>query len=343
MRLVAPRAAPIRVSREIEAEPLWSSEVRGAGGHLPVIRPGTQSLYFTDGLGCLYATIRWRRCDLCTGKELARHKAYNTVRCTWFDPQRDEVIIAQDTRLVRLDSLTLSEIGRWDKRVPAFTQSLTVATGIALVANGIKPGVGLVDLATGGVKHRSTGPLPLVLSGHSEPLILERYDGGLFAMDAVSGDRELLLNTPPCHHAVIAEGGRALWMATGEPAKVGLSGPVKFRRHSNQVARFDLADKAPVETYELPGPVGNLYAGRNQVWFVLEHGGVIGRLAPPIDSTPFVLTLPLPVGSGPARLLRIPEHVLVVAAHPDAGLVLTSDEYGRSKSSIFTLLRIPAA
>ena len=340
MRLLRSRGTPIALGGEATAVPVWTAEVPGTESHGPRISPETSSLYFGDGMGRFFSTIRFRRYDLGTGAELAKFKSYNSVRCTWFDQTRNNIVIALDNRIVRLDALSLEELGRWDRRIPAYPDSIDVCDEVAVVANWVKPSLGLVDLRNGRVRHRPTGPLPMVVGGYKKPLLLERYDGGLRSVDTDTGELKLITETPPCHDGQMGKDGRSIWLTVGSPARVGkVAHDARMRPGVREIARYALDGSEP-EEYQLPVAVDRIDVGETQLW--LRHGpGDSEREPGSARGESYLLTVPLPVASGPARILRLPEPERIVAVHPDARLALIEvPDWTERKSSTFKLIRL---
>jgi len=108
--------------------PVWSAAIPGdAEVAVLGVDPDATSVYVADGWGVAYAALRLRRLSLDTGEELATVRLGNSARCITFHD--GELLAATDTKVFRLVPKTLEIVGRWDKRVPRYTDTIVADDG----------------------------------------------------------------------------------------------------------------------------------------------------------------------------------------------------------------------
>src|ERR1041384_5208486 len=102
--------------------PLWSTTLPYSqlGSMAPVYDPITNTILVSDGWGTPYASIRLRKLDADTGQETASVRLHNVGRCVFFLDDKT-LVTALDNRLVAFDRQTLTEVARWDRRIPRYT------------------------------------------------------------------------------------------------------------------------------------------------------------------------------------------------------------------------------
>jgi hypothetical protein len=306
------------LGQERDAVLRWETALRGFGAHRPVVDLAVGSVYLSDGWGKgSYSAVHFRRLDLATGKEVAKVRLGNLVRCFAFCQDRRELIAATDSRLVRLDASTLARMGRWDDRIPRYANSMAVRGSSVLLANYLRPGIGIVDLSTGEVRRRRTSGMLTVLDGRTEPLLVSG-EGGVSCVDMAAVGVKQILDTPPIMTAALSADGDALWIIAGAPFYVnreptGVSvGPCP---PGSELTRYRLVGDTDPVLFELPLPARTMAVGRDEMWL---SNGPAQAIEPQ-----YVLTLPAKVGTEPARIWRLPPGNELESLQPDAGLILT--------------------
>lgn len=291
---------------DLVATQLWAARAPGRSAHRVFIRGHAGSVYVSDGWGVNYASIRFRRLDAMTGEEAASFRSGTAVRTFAYRDTTDDLLIATDTKLFELDSLTLSERRRWNTRIPRYPDSLAVRGDHVVVANWLAPQVGLVDLATGRVRRRAAPGMTKILDGAGSPLLVGGLDGDVVSIDPISGRTEQILATPPALDAGLSPDRRTLWLSVGVRATVTSSG-MRLGRPTRELRRYALDGSEPAETYRAPHPFRNVAIGTSALWLVGER----------------LVDVPFPLGTGPARMWSPPEGETIVDGDPDSGLVMT--------------------
>jgi hypothetical protein len=306
------RRAPstkIALGEPLRATPRWTTEAPGIAAVLWWIDGASGSAFLSDGFPAAWAHLELRRFDLATGIELGHIRTGSKVRCFAFLPGGDELIAATDTRLLRLEATSLAERQRWETRIPRFSDYLVVVNGGGgvAVANFVRPTVAIVDLGSGSVRRRSVMPrmhlLPLgerlLAVGANEP-------GGILTVDPRSAGASRLADAPPAIDVAVDPDGTAVWSTVGVRDRISSKayGP---GQPTAELRRQALDSPAAVETFVLPARVRRLRLGRAALW--LAHHDVL-------------VSLELPIGSGPARVWRPPPDDEIATFDPDTRTVI---------------------
>jgi hypothetical protein len=313
---------PIGVGSPLGEEPLWAASVPGFTAHFLRIHGPSSSLFLSDGWGVTFASLRFRRYDLRTGQEVAGIRTGTAVRCIAVLPGETEIVAASDSKLFRLELRSLTELERWDKRIPRYSDSIAVLAGQAVVANWRRPGVGIVDLASGSVRRRSSPGLTKVIARQGgDPLLLGGdKGGGLWSIEPRAGTVTALVTSPPAIDAVVDPRGDGIWMTVGIRATYteSSSGP---GRSTRQLRRYSLKGMQQVQSFHLPQAVDDVLIGKREMW---------------LASPGSLVALPLPVGSGEARVWHPPKEHFIRAFDPDTRVVVASRERPRTDNAVMT-------
>lgn len=297
----------IRLDGEIAATERWTTLVPGRASHLAVFHSPGGSLYVSDGWGVTYASIRFRRLDVLTGSETASFRSGTAVRCLAMIGDGNELIATTDSKLFRLDALSLQERQRWDKRIPRYSNTIAIRGDLVVVANWRDPKIGIIDLATGRVRRRAAPEMTTVLDGPGDPLLVGGHDGGVVSIDPFTGTSRRILDTPAALDATLSKDRRTLWLTVGVRAVVS-SSSVRPGSPTRELRQYAIDDAEPPTRYHLPSAVRGVVAGATRLWLVGEGE---------------VLSVPLPLGP-PARVWRSPKGHDILAVDPDAGLIVTT-------------------
>jgi len=108
---------------------VWTIELGDNEGKVHAV-PEKNSLYVRNWER-MYAAHKVRRIDMKTGDELATYSIRAFTSNLTFSPERNAIFANTDKRILLLDAEDLSEIERWDSRVPKFMSS-TLAVGNVL-------------------------------------------------------------------------------------------------------------------------------------------------------------------------------------------------------------------
>jgi hypothetical protein len=317
-----PEKSAIRLGGEMEATERWTSLVPGRSSHVASVHGPGGCLYVSDGWGVAYASIRFRRLDVVTGIETASFRSGTAVRCFAMLVDGDELIASTDSRLFRLDAVSLAERERWDTRIPRYSNTMAIRGDLVVVANWRDPKIGIIDLATGRVRRRAAPEMTTVLDGPADPLLVGGHDGGVVSIDPVTGTSRRILDTPAALDAALSKDRRTLWLTVGVRAVVS-SSSVRPGSPARELRQYAIDDAAPPTRYHLPSAVRGVVAGATRLWLVGEGE---------------VLSVPLPLGP-PARVWRSPKGHDILAVDPDAGLMVTTRRDVKGNATPLTCFR----
>ena len=306
------------------ATTLWDVGAHGRSGQRAWIRAGVGSVYVSDGWGVSHASIRFRRLDVMTGQEVASFRSGTTVRAIAFRDTTANLLVATDSRLFQLDSLTLVEGRRWDSRIPRYTDSMAVRGDLVVVANWLSPSVGIVDLVTNRVRRKTTPRMIKILDGPGSPLLVGGLDGGVLSIEPISGLVQRVLETPAALDAGLSPDRQTLWLAVGVRAIVSASG-ARAGSPTRELRRYPLDGSVAPMTHLVPMPIQRIAVGTTTLWLIAQR----------------LLVLPLPIGTGPSRTWAPPDGQTIVDVEPDAGLVVTLRPGRRNEDARLTCFRIP--
>jgi hypothetical protein len=313
----------IRLGGTFAVAERWTVPARGRMSQLGAFDPGCGALYVSDGWGIAYAAIRFRRLDAITGQETAAFRSGTAVRCFALGPGRDELIAATDSKLFRLDATTLEERQRWDTRIPRYSNTLAIRGDQVVVANWRDPKVGVVDLATGRVRRRAAPAMTIVLDGPGDPLLVGGLDGGVDAIDPVTGGVRRVVDTPAALDAALSPDRRTLWLTIGVRAHL-TSRSVRRGAPTRILHGYGLDDSGGPGRFRVPLPVRRVAAGETRLWLAGEQE---------------ILSVPLPVGLHPARIWKLPNGHEILALDPDTGLVVTTMDDAKARSALLSCFR----
>jgi hypothetical protein len=124
----------------------WTTTIPGVTDIRVAVDPDDESVYVSDGWGIAYASLRLRRLSLANGKELASVRLGDAVRCVAFSEHQSELVAATARMLFVLDRASLEVKERWRRRVPTVSDSLIRKGNLVLMANWLRPTLGLFNL-----------------------------------------------------------------------------------------------------------------------------------------------------------------------------------------------------
>ena len=324
LRAVAPAGLPDRqipLGRSVPAAERWTTSLRGHHDHRPVLAVGRNSVYASDGWGVSYSSIRFRRFDLQTGKEVASFRSFNGVRCLAPIGDTPYLICATDNKLFRLEATSLEEHGRWERSIPRYADSIAVRDDYVVLANWLQPKLGIVNLESGKVQRRVASPMTLLLDRVPRPLLVSgSTDGGTASVDLKTLQVHAELPTPPALRAALSPDGSILYLTIGLRGKVTAHGS-SLGRPTRELQTYEIEAEHRQGRYSLPSPMREIVPGRSRILLAEER---------------LVLLLDLPLGSAAARWWSGPTGHQVVAMDADAGIVLTVQEQPRETSAWLT-------
>lgn len=305
--LMHPGEPPRSTSSQISATVRWTTRLRGHTAHGIALSPATQSVYSGDGWGATYSAMRIRRYDLATGQEVASFRAFNALRCSTLLEGQKAILAVSDSKLFELDTMTLEERQRWDRRIPRYGNTVAVVDRMVVLADWLNPRVGIVDLQTGQVRRRPAPAMTQIVSGRRDPLLVGgSKEGETWEISLPSARVHVLLRTPPALHAALAPDGDLLFILVGLRGKVTANSSAPGGP-SSELRTYHL-DGGAVDHYRLPTAVSTIACGTSHVLF----GG------PDV-----VISSRLPLEIGGLSRWASPHGHQVVAMDADTGLVLT--------------------
>ena len=255
---------------------LWSTPVPGSGEHS--VFPGRDAdvVYVGDGSGVMFPHLAFRSFALADGRPVGKIKTGTTVRAVTQFADGD-LLVATDTRLLRLSSVVLLERGRWDTRIPRYTDSMGLRGEHVAVANWRGPNIGFVSLSDGKIRRRAGGEQPRLIESDGALYLVEASRGAVARVDPVEASIVPAFAATGCI-AVVAMAGD-LWLLEGRAGE---------RDSSRRVRRFSI-DGADLGSIDLPAQADRIAVGRLGVWaFSDRHivwiagldGVAIGRVWP---------------------------------------------------------------
>ena len=325
-------AVPSPGLTEIRGTHVWSREIHGVGGHNPLFDPRGRAVYVSDGWGNRpVPALRFRRLDIETGAETARWPCGSSVRCL-VALDGGDLLVATDQRLGQLDPLTLVERARWSRSVRHAT-TMAVHRGVAVAGNPLLPTIALVDLETGTVRRKRSGPVLAILGRASaDPVVVDGSSGGIATIDPTSGEIRRLRPAAPAMAAAIDTDQQGVWLIAGVRVHVTHHDGGASMRPGDAVTRITwhpLGDGVSSDL-DVPLAVRTVAVGGRSVW--LTPGVVAG-------SRPYVL-----IGDGTAdwQVWRAPERESVEAVAPALGLALTTARKPGAERTTLSCYRLGA-
>jgi hypothetical protein len=313
----------VALGGDLEAASLWDVGAHGRSGQRAWIRAHVSSVYLSDGWGVSPASLRFRRLDAITGEEIASFRSGTAVRALAFRESTADLLVATDSKLFELDSLSLAESRRWDSRIPRYADSMAVRGDHVVVANWLTPSIGIIDLVSARVRRKASAGMTRILDGAGSPLLVGGLDGGVLSIEPTSGLTHRMIETPAALDAGLSPDGRTLWLAVGVRAIVASTG-ARGGDPTRELRRYALDGSETPATYRVPAPIQRVAVGTTSLWLVGER----------------LLVLPLPIGTGPARTWAPPDGQTMVDVEPDAGLVVTQRPGGPDVDARVACFRI---
>ena len=314
---------------ELSATLLWEREVHGTAGQYPMFDAVGTGLYYSDGWGRRPApSLRFRRLSALTGIETARWPCGSAVRC--FVRLGDDLLVATDQRLVRLDAETLAERARWDGSVRHAT-TLAIHEGVVVAGNPVTPTITFVNLDGGRVRRKRGGPVVSILGRRAGPPIVANVAGGLAIADTDTGTIRPLHQTPPSMAAALAEDERGCWLIRGTRVRTTEhDGGVSIRPGDpgTTVEWYPLGEGA-VRSLPVPAPVRTIDVAGDTLW--LTPAAIPG-------SEQYVV---IEAATGDVwQIWHPPEQAHVEAVAPSLDLVLTTTRRPGTETTVLGCHRI---
>ncbi|HET7419468.1 MAG TPA: hypothetical protein VFL27_03735 [Candidatus Dormibacteraeota bacterium] len=240
---------------------LWRTEIPGDADHAFLADQATSSVYVGDGWSVPFSALRLHRLDLTTGRQIVairtRHQQVKSLLIS-----RGNLYAATDSRLFELDPTTLEVRRQWDRGLVAYATQLVADGDWLVMANWLRPSVGIFDPEAGRTHRVNVGKQPIILFHDGRAKTISGFDGGLATLD--SGRARLIdrTHTPPIAHAAA---GADIWaVAAGPPRGGERHQPVRTRAGSNVLLRLT---GEPTET-RLAGDVSYIACDdqRQVVW-----------------------------------------------------------------------------
>jgi hypothetical protein len=154
----------------------------------------------------------------------------------------DRLFAASNSRLFEFDSTALTVIRQWDKRLVRWSTQLVVSDEVVVEAGWYAPYIGIVDLATGGVRRVKVGKQPLLFTHNGEVQVAAGFHGGISTLDVEHASLHKLAKTFPMTAIAV---GKEVWAVTGaQPQPPNIVGappeyePPLFRRGSDTITRL---------------------------------------------------------------------------------------------------------
>ena len=314
-----PAGSPLRATRR------WRREIPGFSAHFGLIDGPSGGLFISDGWGVTYASLRFRRYGLATGEEEAVARTGTAIRCATRLAGLDELLAASDNKLFRFGMSDLSELERWDRRIPRYASSIAVRGAQAAVANWMDPRVAIVDLATGRVRRRDAPAMIDIIDGAENPLLVSgTAPGGVASVDLAAAVVGPTRPIPPALGAAVDPDEPALWSIVGIRATWSRT-RVTPGEPSRVLRRDWLDDRGPAEEWEIPGSAKTIAVGRQEIW---------------LGGSASLVTIGRPIGAAPPRVWQDGLHHPVRWFDPDARLAVTIDEHWGGSTATIEAFRI---
>jgi hypothetical protein len=221
-------------------------------------------VYVADGWGVSYASLALTAYALDSGSQMASVRTGTSIRCMATGPGGDLVGLT-DTRLYRLDPVTLGVKSRIDAGIPGHSDWIAVRGSSVVVANWLRPTVGIVDLQTGTVRRRRGHPTS-VLAGSDGPVFLVAVlAGGVWTVDPVTGEIRAFIESRPAVYA--AAGNNRLVLLDGKPHIVVDETRIDHKEvRSKRVLLIDASSGAPSGEFQLADGASILSFGPSGLW-----------------------------------------------------------------------------
>jgi hypothetical protein len=310
----------------------WQAEVKGEAA-VRVLRIDDESVYVSDGWGVAFAALRLRRLSLANGDELATARLGNQARCVaWAGA---ELLAATDTKIFRLDPLTLDETApRWDRRVPRFTDMLCELDGRLVLTNWTRDSCAVIDPAGWRVRRARPGPYPALVETRTALFVFSRGTGRLSRLDA-NDDRvrlEVVAEGPAGLDIAYDEREAAFWILEGTPAfevRTAYSASIEPGRPSDMLRRVSMdGSEVPLRLDRLARRLA-LDSNRRRLWTIDDAATV---------SIYDLVTLELIARHEVRR-----DNTHIVSVDPSANIVVTATAKPPTPTTTLTCLVMHAA
>ena len=251
--------------------------------------PASGSLLVADGWGVAWPALRLHRLSLETGEEQVSVRTKGQA-VSGLCVDRNAVLVALHNRVQRLALPSLGLIAEWQERVPRYAQTILPLTDDALVlANWVRPTIGLLDIASGQVRLVRACSQPVVVAVGSSCLVFGGRDGGWWHLDITAA--KLTDKRECCPVSQTAVCGDSVWCSVGGALRDPGGGPKAVTRDSGSDV-FEL--KSPSEKLSLAAPVDRLVADQNRLWAICGQGQWLQQ----IDAAAHTLSAAIPAPTG---------------------------------------------
>ncbi len=153
-----------------------------------------------------------------------------------------DLLAATDSRLHRLSSVALLERGRWDTRIPRYTDSMGLRGEHVAVANWRGPNIGFVSLSDGKIRRRAAGDQPRLIESDGAVYLVEASRAAVARVDPMEATIVPAFAAAGCI-AVVAMAGD-LWLLERRAGK---------RDTSTRARRFSLDGRISATSTCRPG------------------------------------------------------------------------------------------
>lgn len=267
----------------------WRATVPGERANRVLCDPASLSVFVSDGWGVQSAALRVHRLDIATGEHRAMARTrHQTVAgmIVW----GDSLLIATDSRFMKLDRRSLVAVASWDKRVVGFAHQLVPAEGVVVAANWLRPSIGVFDPATGITHRLSVGRQPMIFMLGGLVHAVAGYDGGISVVDL---DRRRLIDQRPTAPLSAISVGREVWGVragaptggAGEPPVFTRQGTRAITRLTGESCEYDVGGRCEdIAVDDQRHVIWCTVEGRSQLRAAsLDGGKVIAAYSPGLD------------------------------------------------------------
>jgi hypothetical protein len=198
-----------------------------------------------------------------------------------------------------------------------------------MLANWRLPSIGILNMTSGAIRRARTQEMTLLLDGPDEPLLLDRKLGGLSTFDPMTRKQTRIIETVPAQDAALSPDRTSLWLIPGLPAVIetrdlpGLKNMIVSIGPDEQTKslwRYPIDPRDSPARFQLPHAVKRAIPGTNELWLI---------------GSDRLVTVPLPVGRGPARTWSPPKDASMLAVDPESRHVLSVLPDGSNRTAHF--------
>lgn len=258
----------------------WRATVPGERANRVLCDPASASAFVSDGWGVAHAALRVHRLEIETGEHraMARTRHQTVAGMVVWD---ESLLIATDSRFIRLDRGSLEAAASWDKRVVGFAHQLVPTPEVVVAANWLRPSIGVFDPSTGITHRLSVGRQPMIFMHGGLVHAVAGFEGAISVVDL---DRRRLVDQRPSAPLSAISVGREVWGVRAGPPTGGAGEPPVFTRHGTQTitrltgesCEYDVGGKCDdIAVDDQRGVIWCTVEGRSQLRAVALDGGEV--------------------------------------------------------------------